>query len=211
MGQNFVRIAPHLYKRQYQTLNGDWSTRYYGIFVDWKGKRRKFSLGPDLKIAKRKLKMLEGQSAVEHDFDQDKVRGLTFSPWIERFFQVKASKKSLNKDRVSCEKLKTFWGDCSLDSITTSQIEAYKQKRLAEVTRYKKVSQPATINRELACLRTILIMAARDGLIDKVPYICLFEENNERHRTASPGELEALLKVSPLHLQEILFLYGVRE
>jgi len=213
MKQSFKRIAPHLYKRQYETSNGEWSTRYYGIFVDWKEKRRKFSLGPDLIIAKRKLKMLEGQSAVEHDFDQDKVRGITFFPWIERFFQVKASKKSLNKDRVSCEKLKTFWGDCSLDSITTSQIEVYKQKRLAEVTRYKKVPQPATINRELACLRTILILAARDGLIDKVPYICLFEENNERHRTASPEELDALLKVSPLHLREILFLVwstGVR-
>jgi len=39
MKQSFKRIAPHLYKRQYQAANGEWTTLYYGILVDWKGKR----------------------------------------------------------------------------------------------------------------------------------------------------------------------------
>ncbi len=39
MEDKFKRIARHLYKRQYLTESGDWSTLYYGIFVDWKGKR----------------------------------------------------------------------------------------------------------------------------------------------------------------------------
>src|SRR5713226_9640874 len=167
--KGFNRIAPHLYKRQYKNSNGEWSMLYYGIFVDWKGKRRTFPLGSDLKTAREELKVLEARNIRKEDFDQEKIRGLTLFTWSERFFQVKASKRSLDKDRVSAERLKLFFGDCALDSITTSQIEAYKQNRLGEPTRYGKSPKPATINRELALLRSLLILAARDGLIDKVP------------------------------------------
>ena len=58
MKQSFKRIAPHLYKRQNQAVNGESSTRYYAIFVDWKGKRRTFPLGSVLKTAKEELKRL---------------------------------------------------------------------------------------------------------------------------------------------------------
>ena len=51
MEAQMKRIAKNLYKRQYQVANGDWSTNYYGAFVDWTGKRRTFPLGVDLKIA----------------------------------------------------------------------------------------------------------------------------------------------------------------
>jgi len=36
------RVARHLYKRQYSTATGEWSTHYYGKFTDWKRKRRMF-------------------------------------------------------------------------------------------------------------------------------------------------------------------------
>ncbi len=204
MEQKFERIARHLYKRQYQTASGDWSTLYYARFKDWKRVRRTLPLGSDLKTAKEELKVYEARNVRREDFDKDRVRGLTLFPWIERFLQIKASKKSLDKDEVSCDRLKAFFGDCSLDSIITSWVESYKQKRLVEPTRKGTPPAPGTINRELACLRSMLILAARDGLIDKVPYIVFFEEKNERNRTASQEEFEALLRVSPPHLQEVL-------
>ena len=204
MAKTFKRIAPHLYKRQYQISGGDWSTRYYGLFVDWKGKRRVFPLGSDLKTAREELKVLEARNIRKEDFDKDKTQGLTLFPWIQRFLSVKASKKSLKKDRVSCERIKAFFGDRPLDSILTSEIEAYKQKRMGELDRFKRTPQAATINRELACLRSILILAAKDGIIEKVPYVKLLEEKNTRSRVATQQEFEALGKVSPPHLQEIL-------
>ncbi|MBI3058896.1 MAG: site-specific integrase [Deltaproteobacteria bacterium] len=181
MEQKFERVEKHLYKRQYRTAGGDWST-----------------------LAKEELKVLEARNIRREDFDKDSTRGLTLYAWMERFFQVKASKRSLDKDKVSAERLKGFFGDCALDSITTSQTEAYKQKRLGETTRYGKHPKPATVNRELALLRSLLILAARDGLIDKVPYVQLFEEKNQRDRVASEDEFQALLEVSPEHLREIL-------
>jgi hypothetical protein len=42
----------HLYRRQYQTADGNWSTIYYAIFTDWKGKRRKFAVWSQLEAAK---------------------------------------------------------------------------------------------------------------------------------------------------------------
>jgi len=59
MNQSFKRIAPHLYKRQYQAANGEWTTLYYGILVDWKGKRRSFPLGSELRTAREQLKIRE--------------------------------------------------------------------------------------------------------------------------------------------------------
>jgi len=110
--------------------------------------------------------------------------------------------------------MKGFFGDRPLDSILTSEIEAYKQKRLTEVDRFKRLPKKSTVNRELACLRSILLLAARDGILEKVPYIELFEEKNARSKVITEAELESLLAVAPRHLQEILICLwdtGMRE
>ncbi len=90
MERNFEQVAQHLYKRQYQTTNGDWSTRFYAFFKDkLKGKRRSFPLGSDLKTAKDELKVLEARNIRKEDFDKDmeppkpKEQGITFSMWTK--------------------------------------------------------------------------------------------------------------------------------
>ena len=91
------------------------------------------SVGSDLKTAREELRVLQARNIRKEDFDKDKARGLTLFSWIDRFLHVKASKRSLTKDKVSAERIKTFFGDRPLDSILTSEIEAYKQKRLGEI------------------------------------------------------------------------------
>jgi len=201
-----VTGVPHLYRRKYRCLNGELTTRYYGIFSDKKkGVRRTFALGINLPFAKEKLKIYEGKDVMEEDFDNHRVRGLTLSDAVERFLQVKASKKTIDKDRISCKRLKAFFSpDCLFESIVTSNIEAYKQKRLGEITRYGTPTKRGTIDRELSCLVSIYTLAQRDRIIDRVPYIELFRENNERNRTATQDEFDTLLQNSPTHLTEIL-------
>ena len=195
-------------KRQYQTANGQWSTLYYGIFVDWKGIRRRFPLGDTLDDARDKLGEMRTLNKGRYDWDVEKkkakARGMSLFPWIEIFKELKANKRSLSKDKESAVKLKGYFGDCELAGITTSAIEAYKQKRLTEKTKHGRTPKPATINREIAFLRSLLKLAARDGLIDHFPYIELFEEHNERDRVATEGEFQAILEHSDEHLQEIL-------
>lgn len=73
------------------------------------------------------------------------------------------------------------------------RVRAYATVRLQEKVRQTdKTTAPATINRELACLRTMLRLAQERGLIDKVPRIRLLPERNRRTRTASPNEQSAL-------------------
>ena len=198
----------HLYRRQYQTAGGDWRTIFYAIFTDWKGKRRKFPLGSSIGPAKEALAIYEARNVKREDFDADKIQsqqGMTLFTWIERFYQVKASKRSLSKDKESAAKIKAHFGDCALDKINTSAIEAYKQKRLTENSKQGRAPAVATINREVAFLRTLLKLAARDRLIEYLPHFELFEENNERDRIATPEEFKAILEHSDQHLQEILF------
>ena len=87
----FERIEKHLYKRQYQTASGDWSTLYYGIFTDWKSKRRTFPVGSDLKTARERLKILEADNVKKVDFDREKenrskaaIAGMTVAEWMDR-------------------------------------------------------------------------------------------------------------------------------
>jgi len=42
MKEKFEWIEPLLYRRQYETADGKSKILYYGIFVDWKGQRRRF-------------------------------------------------------------------------------------------------------------------------------------------------------------------------
>ena len=144
------------------------------------------------------------------DFDQEQqVQGITLFTWIERFEQVKASKRSLSKDKESAVKIKAHFGDCSLDTITTSSIEAYKQKRLTDTTKRGSAPKPATINREVAFLRSLLVLAARDRLIEQIPYVELFDENNERERIATPEEFKAILDHSDEHLRKFFYFFGI--
>jgi integrase len=209
MKQKIQRVKrwPHLYVREYETAAGDKREKYYGIFTcKLRRKRRCFPLGGDLDAAKEALALLlaDNVKGDGRDFDAELVQGMTLFPWTERFMQVKASKRSLDKDKVSCRRLKEFFGDCALDSIVTSKIEAYKQKRLTEKTKQGRAPKPATINRELSCLHTMLTLAARDRILERVPYVEQFEEHNQREKIASEEEFTALLDASPDHLQEIL-------
>jgi len=137
MKQSFKRIAPHLYKRQYQAANGEWTTLHYGIFVDWKGKRRTLPLGSDLKTAKQELKVLEARNIRKEDFDKDKLssaQGVTFSEWGNLYFKEKVDpdKRSVERERRSFTKLKEFFGNLPLVEINRSKVMEYKARRSQE-------------------------------------------------------------------------------
>jgi hypothetical protein len=57
-----------------------------------------------------------------------------------------------------------FFGDMLLKDIVPAQVEAFKQKRLAEPSGRtpQYLTKPATVNCELACLKTIFNKAAHE-------------------------------------------------
>jgi integrase len=62
----------------------------------------------------------------------------------------------------------------------------------------------ATCNRKLALLRHILRMAWKEGLIEKLPAVELFQEDNERDRVLAEEEFSRLYDQAASHLKPIL-------
>jgi integrase len=108
------------------------------------------------------------------------------SNWYLSLEDVKR-KASYNRDVRSVDKLKDFFGKQLIRNIIPSLIGAYQRKRLDEKSYRKHLTKPATVNREIACFKTMFNKAIRDGKLDTNPTrgIKLLKENNERDRVLS--------------------------
>lgn len=211
MEQKFERVEKHLYRRQYRTAGGDWSTLHYAIFTDWKKKRRTFPLGSDVKTAKEELKVLEARNIRRENFDADKNQGVTFSKWVERYLELVKHKKSLERDERSCRRLSAFLGPMMLSEITRAKVMEYRNMRLTDpiIRRGRPVDgsklKASSVNRELACLKHMLRLAADEGIVENVPTVKLDSEKKfARRRVVSDDEFKALLDASPRYLQRVL-------
>ena len=218
METSFECIDKGFYKRQYQNTNGDWSTLFYGIFVDWTGKRRTFPLGTDMRTAKEELTVLRARNIRREDFDADKAKpkaGLTFSEFGTTYFngKVDPDKRAggVERERRSFKTLKSFFGNMLLSEIDRSKVMEYRAKRSLEsiVRRGKPVAGTkisfSTVNRELAFLRYLLNLAADDNIIEKVPRIKLkSEKERKRNRIATDDEYRGLLENTSRPVQRAL-------
>jgi len=216
MKQSFKRIAPHLYKRQYQAANGEWTTLYYGILVDWKGKRRRFPLGGELRTAREQLKILEADNVKRKDFDIEReekqkaaTAGMTLAEWLDRYLELVKHVPSWGTKKAQCAHLKRLLGSLSLSKVNRVRIMEYKSRRLSEpLIRHKKPVEGtnimgSTVNREVSCLTAALNLAADEGLCDGTPRIKK-ERETPRDRTLTNAEFKVLLEVSPQWLQRVM-------
>lgn len=127
-----------------------------------------------------------------------------FPDFAEEFLELyaKAKKRSWQRDEYSIARLSAFFGRRHLSQISLLLIEKYKLERKANVS-------TATINRELACLKTILSVAIDwNKLVASFPLkkIELTKENNTRTRVLSPVEEMALMAETAPHLLPMITL-----
>lgn len=109
-------------------------------------------------------------------------------------------KKSLDKAGRSVRHLQKTFGDMRVTDITTPKINAYIEERKAED------AANATINRELAALKRMLNLGARQTppKVDRVPYIPMLQENNVRKGFFEHGGYLALRKALPGYLRGLV-------
>jgi integrase len=95
-----------------------------------------------------------------------------------------------------------------LRDITPATVEAYRQKRLSEPSGRtpSTLTKPATVNREIACFKTIFNKAVKDGKAERNPAqgVKLLKENNERDRVLSMEEYARLLTRCPVHIKPLV-------
>jgi integrase len=202
----------HLYRRQYQTAGGNWSTIYYAIFTDWKGKRRKFAVGSELGPAKEALALYQARNVKREDFDADKVKpqqGMILSEWLDCYLELVKHMPSAGTKRAQCIPLKRLLGSIPVDEINRVRIMEYKTRRLVEpIMRHGEGIegtriQGATVNREISCLINALNLAADQGIGEGAPKVKK-ERETARERTLTEAEYVAILNVSPRWLQRVL-------
>lgn len=216
MKQKFEKIEKHLYRREYQTASGDWSTLYYGNFVDWKHVRRNFCLGDNLDAARDELGRLRNLNRGRYDFDaekkereQAKVRAMTVNEWLDRYLSLIKGKASYKTKRSECGHLKQLLGHLPPSEVSRVRVLEYKQRRLSEplIRHGKAVAgtkvKGSSVNREVSCLVTALNLAADEGLCDTAPRIRK-EREQPRERILTPKEFQTLLDASPRWLQRCL-------
>jgi len=104
---------------------------------------RTFPAGRDLKAARKKKKILEGQNQTRDDFDSGKTQNITLSRWGDIYLNTYArEKKSRWDDARHIEHLcRTLGGNLLLSQISRAHVEQFKQIRKAETHREKPISE----------------------------------------------------------------------
>jgi integrase len=112
--------------------------------------------------------------------------------FVEEYMDwVKAKKRIWKRHDASLKNLKPFFGEMLLSKITLDDVVRYKLQREKQVS-------GATINRELACLRHLLNVAKKKGLINNVNPVtkedAFYTEQRRVHHILTQDEIRALLE-----------------
>ena len=177
--------------------NGNW-------FIDYRlpnGRRKREKVGTSKRLAenvlrKRKLAIAEGRF-----LDVKKSEKIRFKEFSQTFLELysKPNKKSWITDFYNLKLLKSYFADNYLYQITPKHIEEFKAQRIKEVS-------AATVNRELAILKTALSKAVEWGKIEDNPAknIKFLKENNKRLRYLEKEEIRRLIDNCPKRIKAIV-------
>jgi len=163
---------------------------YIDFYMD--GRRYKESVGPVNKtIAKEKL-VIRKREVIQGQYKPKPVQ-IPFVKMKEQYLEYsKANKKPSShvRDENSMKHLERHFSGKRLSDIAPFVIEKYK------VQRQEEKAEPATINRELGCLRHMFNMAIKWGKAQKNPVreVRFLKEPEEKTRILSPEEEVKLLQ-----------------
>ena len=186
------------------------SGRVFWIDYQMEGQRRRERIGPNREAAEHRLRevlsaIAEGRYIQKSPDAETRLKDL--AAWYLELPEVKA-KRSYDRDKRSLKLLLPFFGDRLLRDIKPGLVEAYRQRRLGEPSGRtpSTLTAPATVNREMACFKTIFSKAMKNGKAERNPVVGVkqLKENNERGRILSPEEYVRLLGHCQIHLKPII-------
>lgn len=149
-------------------------------------------------LAKMRLELLNESMG----FKRLSSERLPFDKFASEFLEIysKQNKRSWARDELSIRNLKRFFGNKAIQDIGPEDVERFKAARKAEGV------SPATVNRELACLKTIFNKAVEWGKLEHNPAakVKKFKESNGKERYLTEGEARQLLEAASPGLKPIL-------
>lgn len=171
-------------------------------YVDYycNGRRYREAVGPNRKVAERILEKRLVAIAEGRFLDIKEKPTTTFDDIAALFLDYSRSNKlSFERDERCVKLLRERFGGMLLDEITPLDIEKYKSAR-------RKLVGPATVNKELACFKTMFSKAVIWNLATENPVkrVSLFREPPGRVRYLSRDEIDRLLFEAADHLKPII-------
>ena len=174
----------------------EWYIDYYA-----NGRRKREKIGPSKKLAEEVFRKRKVQIAENRFLDVKKDEKIKLSELAATYMELhsKPNKRSWKSDENSLKSILPFLGDRYLHEITPDLIERYKIKRRQEVA-------PASVNRELSCLKGMFSRAMDWGKAKENPVkrVKLFREDNKRLRFLDKEEISRLLENCPPWLKGLV-------
>ena len=228
MGDTTFKKVPgekYLYQYEHQDVHGQWSRKYYAIFVDKKHrKRRTIPLPEKLPRARAELQRLKDlNDNPEYDFDrakEDKKRAtieaeadITMNAFVQRYFAkvvparleiVKDGKvvkrgirpRTVTNQRSLWKQLEPAFGKLRLSKVA-AKIPEYESKRCEEVSpRTNKEVSPRTCFVEMQFLKKMLRLAWDDNLLAKEPRFHIDKAEGGSYRAVMAEEYAAILSAA---------------
>lgn len=209
--KNALGLPEHLRQRP----NGNYYLDYYLIREGGKRKRVREEIGPVSKTLAKAIRDTKMAELAKQDYKVQAPK-ISFRQAAEDFLEYSRSRKrAYSRDVQLVRRLVEHFGDQPLESLSSSAFEKFlnmlkaKGKRIScpkgqlpKVVEHK----PATLNRYMACAKTIVNKALANRKIDRNPLygLKLFKENNARDRVLSQEEFSRLVEECPEHIKLIV-------
>ena len=174
-------------------------------YIDYyvKGRRKRKKIGPSKKLALQVLNDVRIKIAKGEYLGIYEEKKIPFNEYAQQYLDYSKANKAQatyqRQDRISIARLVSFFKDKYIFEITPQMIEKYKTMRLEKVS-------PATVNRELACLKHMYTKAIEWEYVKSNPAkgVRLLKEPPGRLRYLNPEEIERLVSACAGHIRPIV-------
>ncbi|MFH1415080.1 MAG: site-specific integrase [Elusimicrobiota bacterium] len=179
-------------KPKYKRVRFDKPVKGMDWFIDYyvSGRRVVERIGPNKAQAGIVLQKRRVAAAENRHLDINRTKKIRFYDFVDKYIEVysKVNNRSYKDDISRSKKLKEYFGNVLLDTITLLEIEEYKNKRIEAV-------KGSTVNRELALLKSLYNKAIDWKYLNSNPVkgIRFFKETG-RIRYLSEDEIKRLLE-----------------
>lgn len=195
------------------------SGKHWGIdYRDENNRRLRKKIGPSKERAMTILKKKEVAVSEGRHIYKSPDMNTKFTDLVDWYLTLDSVKNrpSYERKKMALKHIIPVFGNRLLKEITSSMVEEYLEKRTAEISSRGYLTKPATINRELACIKAIFTKAIKDGKAEGNPPkgVSFLKENNTRDRVLSIDEFDKLIDHCPPHLEAVVkFAYytGMRQ
>jgi len=174
-------------------------------YIDYyvKGRRKRKKIGPSKKLALQVLNDVRLKIAKGEYLGIYEDKKIPFDEYVKQYLDYSKANKAQStysrQDRICTARLKSAFKDKYIYEISPLMIEKYKAKRLETVS-------PASVNRELACLKHMYTKAIEWGYVRENPAkaVRLLKEAPGRLRYLNPDDVEKLINACSDHLRPMV-------